>query len=433
MLASLDTIDWADLTHAYGRAKDVPDQIRALRSPDPGIRDKALHSLYGNIFHQGTRFEASAYAVPFLLELVADPETPDRVAVLGLLTQLAIGYGEQLLPSGYPLDGHRATAAGGDLLLAAGKEFADDDEEDDDEEDDWGEDLGLFQYLQTLEPEDEGLLFAYFALKAYDAVGAGLPMFRGLLADEDASLRAAAAYALAWYPEERAASLPPLLRAAIDEEPAVAATALVAIGLLGGPSGVAPSAERAPETARDTRPDAGADTAVDAGADTAAVLGAALDDPRDVVRWGAAIAQSRLRGPAAGDRVADELLGWIARDDASYEAIPFNDGDLRGYAALALRELGDAHADALFAALLARLPALSGIQALPVAVVALRIAYPEPLPAGTPFTTLDDRQRRLLRVLADSRGVWELGNFMEFVTHYGLPRSREDMAAYARA
>lgn len=418
MLASLDTIDWADLTHAYGRATDVPDQIRALRSPDPGIRDKALHGLYGNIFHQGTRFEASAYAVPFLLELVADPETPDRVAVLGLLTQLAIGYGEQLLPSGYPLDGHRATAAGGDLLLAAGKEFADDDDDEEEaEEDDWDDDLGLFQYRQTLEPEDEERLFAYFALKAYDAVGAGLPVFRGLLADEDVRLRVAAAYALAWYPEERSAGLPPLLGAAVDEEPSVAATALVAIGLLGGPSGVAPSAERALDTAPST----------------AAVLGAALDDPRDVVRWGAAIAQSRLRGPEAEDRVADELLSWIARDDTSYEAIPFNDGDLRGYAALALRELGDAHADALFAALLARLPALSGSQALPVAVVALRIAYPEPLPAGTPFTALDERQRRLVRVLAESRGVWELGNFMEFVTHYGLPRFQKDMAAYARA
>ncbi|MFD1539732.1 HEAT repeat domain-containing protein [Nonomuraea guangzhouensis] len=409
MLASLDTINWADLTHAYGRATDVPDQIRALRSADPGIRDKALHSLYGNIFHQGTRFEASAYAVPFLLELVADPETPDRAAVLGLLTQLAIGYGEQLLPSGYPLDDHRATAAGGDLLLAAGKEFADDDDDDDededDEEDDWDEDPGLFNYLQTLEPEEEERLFAYFALKAYDAVGAGLPVFRGLLADEDARLRTAAAYALAWYPEERSAGLPPLLGAAVDEEPSVAATALVAIGLLGG----TPAAE------------------------TAAALGAALDDPRDVVRWGAAIAESRLRGPEAGDRAADELLGWTARDDASYEAIPFNDGDLRGYAALALRELGDARADALFAALLARLPVLSGTQALPVAVVALRIAYPEPLPTGTPFTALDDRQRRLLRVLADSRGVWELGNFLEFATHYGLPRSQEDMAAYARA
>jgi hypothetical protein len=416
MLASLDMIDWADLTHAYGSATDVPDQIRALRSADPGIRDKALHSLYGNIFHQGTRFEASAHAVPFLLELVADSETPDRVAALGLLTQLAIGYGEQLLPSGYPLDGHRATAAGGDLLLAAGKEFADDDDDDEEEEDDWDEDLGLFDYLQTLEPEDEERLFAYFALKAYDAVGAGLPVFRSLLADQNARLRAAAAYALAWYPGERSASLPPLLRAAVDEEPSVAATALVAIGLLG-----VPSSETSSKTSSET------------SSETAVVLGAALDDSRDVVRWGAAIALSRLRGPEAGDRVADELLGWIARDDVSYEAIPFNDGDLRGYAALALRELGDAHADALFAALLARLPALSGMQALPVAVVALRIAYPEPLPAGTPFIALNDRQQRLLRVLADSRGVWELGNFLEVVTHYGLPRSRKDMAAYARA
>ncbi|MFI7148658.1 HEAT repeat domain-containing protein [Nonomuraea sp. NPDC050022] len=320
MLASLDTIDWADLTHAYGRAKDVPDQIRALRSPDPGIRDKALHSLYGNIFHQGTRFEASAHAVPFLLELVADPETPDRPAVLHLLTQLAIGYGEQLLPSGYPLDDHRAVAAGGDLLLAAGKQFTDDedeeDEEDEEEDDDWGEDVALFQYLQTLEPADEERLFAYFALMAYDAVGAGLPMFRDLLADADAPVRAAAAYALAWYPEERAASLPPLLRVAADEHPAVAATALVAIGLL-SPSGVTPSQETAP------------------------VLDAALNDPRDVVRWGAAIAQARLRGAEADGRVAEELLGWIGRDAAAHEGIAFNDGDLRGYAALALRDLGD--------------------------------------------------------------------------------------------
>ncbi|MEU7742433.1 HEAT repeat domain-containing protein [Nonomuraea sp. NPDC049158] len=319
MLASLDTIDWADLTHAYGRAKDVPDQIRALRSPDPGIRDKALHSLYGNIFHQGTRYEASAHAVPFLLELLADPETPDRPAVLHLLTQLAIGYGEQLLPSGYPLDDHRATAAGGDLLLAAGKQFTDDEDDEDeddeeDEDDDWGEDVALFQYLQTLEPAEEERLFAYFALMAYDAVGAGLPLFRDLLADADAPVRAAAAYALAWYPEERAAGLPPLLRAAADEHPAVAATALVAIGLLG-------SFSTAPETA----------TALDA----------ALDDPRDVVRWGAAVAQARLRGSEADGRVAEELRGWAGRDDAAYEEIAFNYGDLRGYAALALRELGD--------------------------------------------------------------------------------------------
>ncbi|MEU7837475.1 HEAT repeat domain-containing protein [Nonomuraea sp. NPDC049129] len=332
MLASLDTIDWADLTHAYGRAKDVPDQIRALCSPDPGIRDKALHSLYGNIFHQGTRFEASAHAVPFLLELVADPETPDRPAVLHLLTQLAIGYGEQLLPSGYPLDDHRAVAAGGDLLLAAGKQFTDvededdededeEDEEDEDEDDDWGEDVALFQYLQTLESAEEERLFAYFALMAYDAVGAGLPMFRDLLADADAPVRAAAAYALAWYPEERAASLPPLLRAAADEHPAVAATALVAIGLLG----VTPPQETAPDLA----------------SETATVLDAALDDPRDVVRWGAAIAQARLRGPEADARVAEELRGWLGHDDAAHEEIAFNHGDLRGYAELALRELGD--------------------------------------------------------------------------------------------
>ncbi|MDG4757500.1 hypothetical protein [Micromonospora sp. WMMD710] len=77
MLDGLDDIDWARLGHAYGAADDVPGQLRALLSLDPATRDEALGDLYTNVFHQGNRFEASAYVVPFLLEMLADPATPD--------------------------------------------------------------------------------------------------------------------------------------------------------------------------------------------------------------------------------------------------------------------------------------------------------------------------------------------------------------------
>jgi hypothetical protein len=88
----LDSIDWASLTHAYGSAEDVPGLIGDPRSSDAEVRKAAMDELYSNIYHQGTRYEARAYAVPFLLELMADPTTPARHEIIQLLSCLATGY-----------------------------------------------------------------------------------------------------------------------------------------------------------------------------------------------------------------------------------------------------------------------------------------------------------------------------------------------------
>ena len=125
MLEGLDRVNWARLNHAYGSAADVPDQIRALRSPDTEARAQALWQLYGNIFHQGSRFEATSYAVPFLLEILAAPGTLDRAQLLELLAAIAIGYDESWLPTGLPITEHRRTAVGGRELLAAAPAPAD--------------------------------------------------------------------------------------------------------------------------------------------------------------------------------------------------------------------------------------------------------------------------------------------------------------------
>jgi hypothetical protein len=68
-LAGLDDVDWAGLRHAYGPAGDTPGLLRALVSESPAKREHAVHELYGNIFHQGSRYEATAHAVPFLAGL----------------------------------------------------------------------------------------------------------------------------------------------------------------------------------------------------------------------------------------------------------------------------------------------------------------------------------------------------------------------------
>jgi hypothetical protein len=89
----IDQIPWQDLTHAYGSAADVPDLLRALRASSPELHgdDSPLWQLFGNIWHQGTVYEATAYAVPFLIELAVDRRTPDRVGILSLLVEIARG------------------------------------------------------------------------------------------------------------------------------------------------------------------------------------------------------------------------------------------------------------------------------------------------------------------------------------------------------
>jgi hypothetical protein len=90
---ALDQIPWKDLTHAYGSAADVPDLLRLLRTASPDLQgeDSPLWQLFGNIWHQGTVYEATSYAVPFLIDLAVDRRTPDRVGILSLLAEIANG------------------------------------------------------------------------------------------------------------------------------------------------------------------------------------------------------------------------------------------------------------------------------------------------------------------------------------------------------
>ncbi len=78
LLEGLDTINWSELHHAYGSAADVPQLLRDLTSSDGGIFERAMWHLSSNIFDQGARYEASAYTIPFLIELVNEPSLDRR-------------------------------------------------------------------------------------------------------------------------------------------------------------------------------------------------------------------------------------------------------------------------------------------------------------------------------------------------------------------
>lgn len=92
MLDALDDIDWKSLEHAYGSAHDVPDLIRQLLSQDPKVRSEVMWTLYGNVFHQGTRYPATPYVIPFLIELCANPTILNRGELLTFWGALITGY-----------------------------------------------------------------------------------------------------------------------------------------------------------------------------------------------------------------------------------------------------------------------------------------------------------------------------------------------------
>src|SRR2546425_4523493 len=83
MFAGLDEIDWHQLEHAYGAAAAVPGWLRSLASQED--ESDALTHLSLSLCHQGTVYSASAFAAPFLIELLTDTSMQDKEGLLRLL------------------------------------------------------------------------------------------------------------------------------------------------------------------------------------------------------------------------------------------------------------------------------------------------------------------------------------------------------------
>ncbi len=89
MFAGIDDIDWAGMEHAYGSAERVPDWLRGLVDPDPGVRDAALGAMVGCVHHQGDVYDSTVAALPFLIEILMLPGAPGRDGVAELVAGIA--------------------------------------------------------------------------------------------------------------------------------------------------------------------------------------------------------------------------------------------------------------------------------------------------------------------------------------------------------
>lgn len=87
-LDELDRVPWAELDHAYGTGKlgpqlyeDVAATLRQLAHTKPTAFEEGVDALFSNLCHQGTIYQSTAFAVPFLTAFVAGTVlTPNQVA-----------------------------------------------------------------------------------------------------------------------------------------------------------------------------------------------------------------------------------------------------------------------------------------------------------------------------------------------------------------
>lgn len=172
---------WEKLSHAYGKATDVPGLIEALGSSQAKARAQAIWKLGASICHQGTFYSATPPTIPALVDLAARPKTKDRHAILKLLADIAT------------FDDHARFI------------------------------------LDGIEEKRLPALPKVYA-KSLEAVRAGFPVFAKLLDAQEPEVRASAAFLLAWL-ESRAKESLPLVRGALAREKDANAKAALCLSL----------------------------------------------------------------------------------------------------------------------------------------------------------------------------------------------------------
>lgn len=208
-------LDWSALSHAYGPATDLPDLLRALRSPQEQRRAQAAEQFRTRALHQGSRYPATAAAVPYLIGLLADDGAPDRTLGHELLVEI---LPEQELNR---LSGRRPHRLGprlhelaeqrSDRFLARQQEWLR---------------HGTY-HRPEIDPAQR---------QAYEAVHAGVPTFLRLLDHADRDARGLSAHLLSFFPEAAPQVTPALTaRLAAEPDPVVGSFLCLAAGMIGDP------------------------------------------------------------------------------------------------------------------------------------------------------------------------------------------------------
>lgn len=91
-MLALNNDAWSELTHAQGKACDIPDRLRQLADfpPSDGSRDEPYASLWRSLLHRHCVYTASYAAVPHMVEMMGDAPGRVHASVLELVTRIEI-------------------------------------------------------------------------------------------------------------------------------------------------------------------------------------------------------------------------------------------------------------------------------------------------------------------------------------------------------
>ncbi len=371
MFEGLEALAWDEVEHAYGPAKDVPGLLRALASPDEKPRAQALDELYGNIYHQGTVYQATSFAVPFLIELAAEREVQGRHQILALLSAIANGHSYH--------DVHQHVNF-------------------------------LKEKAQTKEWQDAIRMELAWVENARKAVRAGTSTYIGLLGDDLAPVRAAAAYILANFlgeAPEIEASLRERLE--VEPEPLPRHSMIRALG-----------ASSPPETAV-TR--------------AALLRGFLASEKHAFTRLAAAMALAVVDRERMPPEAVDALVGAIV-DPAGladlHRESPWAQATVAADASSHLSVLGPEAAATILPVLIEAMRRVDSYSALVLTPALLMVAFREgQVPRDSRAASLAPLQRSALTALYGNEAAWKINvNMAEILRAFGLPDWRERMGAY---
>ncbi|MBD1920766.1 hypothetical protein H6F77_06665 [Microcoleus sp. FACHB-831] len=375
MLEDLETINWHQLTHAYGSADDVPELIRNLASDNADIRGKAINELYSNICHQGTVYEATSYAVPFLIELLQSETVQDKDEILTLLAYLAQGRSY--------LDVHEISE---EPLEPNTPEFV----------------------KNQLEKEIELI----WVNNVRDAVYAGKDVYLNLLEHNDPNIRMTAAYTLAFCRESVVGIISQMFKHLEQEaEPRVKASMVLSLGNL---------AVHQPELV-----------------ESLIKLFEAImnSEANNLVTLAAAMALAKLAKEQTPPDAVEVLVNVMAEPQlvsGLYSQLPWANGNV---VADVSQCLGDLKADAiafLIPPLMQTLEFVDASSALSIAEMLLYLAFTgKKVSAKVKIEELNETQRMVVKAIAQSDNAWTIdGKMSEILSSFGLPNSQYKLQAF---
>jgi hypothetical protein len=248
-----------------GQKPGIDRDLDGLVAPTPRARAAALDRLWGRLCNQGSVVPESEAAVVPLLRLAGASGVPERHTILELLIGIAVGDHTNFLDGSLAPTRRRGTSRP----------------------------RGALRSLEQ---------------RCFEAVESRAAAIRVLLADRDARVRGAAAFALAWLGDPRTASSSAIAsRGAVERDVEARASMLIAGGHLG---------------ARAQRP----------------LLESLVADVRTtpLLRAAAAIGLVYLDGKRAPEAVRDVLARASTARAFRRTTLSWNGGDLAGHAAAVL-------------------------------------------------------------------------------------------------